>query len=168
MGTTAVEDTSFVLCVVDVEVDDTDKHDLKTVISTKRLLRLMIKTEGVQTDATYKLIWHGYPVLIFGSSDMNRGFYPFAIAVCNNETESDFAIIFNSVRDSCYKIDQTQWNPKTLLSDASSVITNGFKTVFGVPFRRLMCYLLVMKNMAGKQRGIKDKDKIRNDIECLH
>ncbi|GBM54081.1 hypothetical protein AVEN_247695-1 [Araneus ventricosus] len=57
MGTTAVEDTSFVLCIVDVEVDDRDKHDLKIVISTKRLLRLMIKTEGVQTDATYKLIW---------------------------------------------------------------------------------------------------------------
>ncbi|GBO13675.1 hypothetical protein AVEN_119247-1 [Araneus ventricosus] len=78
-------DTPFAFGV-NVEVDDGDKHDLKIVISTKRLLRLMIKTEGVQTDATYKLIWQGYPVLIVGSSDMNRTFHPFAIAVCNNET----------------------------------------------------------------------------------
>ncbi|GBO43001.1 hypothetical protein AVEN_253874-1 [Araneus ventricosus] len=79
------EDTPFVLGV-NVEVDDGDKHDLKIVISMKRLLRLMIKTERVQTDATYKLIWQGFPVLIVGSSDMNRTFLPFAIAVCNNET----------------------------------------------------------------------------------
>ncbi|GBM65566.1 hypothetical protein AVEN_169848-1 [Araneus ventricosus] len=73
------EDTPFVLGV-NVEVDDGDKRDLKIVISTKRLLRLMIKTEGVQTDATYKLIWQGYPVLIVGSSDMNQTFHPFAMA----------------------------------------------------------------------------------------
>ncbi|GBM54103.1 hypothetical protein AVEN_247714-1 [Araneus ventricosus] len=168
LGTTTIEDTPFVLGVVDVDVNDRDKHDLKIVISTKRLLRLMIKSEGVQTDATYKLIWQGYPVLIFGSSDMNRTSHSFAIAVCNIETESDFAIIFNSVKDSKYKIEETQSNPKILLSDINSAITNGFKAVFGVPFRRLMCYFLVMKNIAGKLRGIKGKDEIRNDIECLH
>ncbi|GBN65539.1 hypothetical protein AVEN_65045-1 [Araneus ventricosus] len=163
----SVEDTPFVLGV-NVEVDDGDKHDLKIVISTKRLLRLMIKTEEVQTDATYKLIWQGYPVLIVGSSDMNRTFHPFAIAVCNNETESDFAFIFNCVEDSCYKINETEWNPKILLADASSAITNGFKAVFGFPFRRLMCYFHVVKNIDGKLRGIQDKDEIRNNIECLH
>ncbi|GBN07365.1 hypothetical protein AVEN_182099-1 [Araneus ventricosus] len=162
-----VEDTPFVLGV-NVEVDDGDKRDLKIVISTKRLLRLMIKTEGVQTDATYKLIWQGYPVLIVGSSDMNRTFHPFAIAVCNNETESDFAFIFKCVKDSCYKINETEGNPKILLADASIAITNGFKAVFGFPFRRLMCYFQVVKNNDGKLRGIQDKDEIRNDIECLH
>ncbi|GBN13390.1 hypothetical protein AVEN_13845-1 [Araneus ventricosus] len=162
-GCSVEEDTPFVLGV-NVEVDDGDKHDLKIVISMKRLLRLMIKTEGVQTDATYKLIWQGYPVLIVGSSDMNRTFHPFAIAVCSNETESDFAFIFNCVKDSCYKINETEWNPKLLLADASSAITNGFKAVFGFPFRRLMCYFHVVKNIDGKLRGIQDKDEIILDV----
>src|SRR5690625_3229468 len=42
---------------------------------TKRLLKLMHQSEIVHTDATYKLVWNGFPVLIVGTADRNRHFH---------------------------------------------------------------------------------------------
>ncbi|XP_077289789.1 uncharacterized protein LOC143913700 [Arctopsyche grandis] len=169
MGVPVEDDKPFVLGI-NLVVDDLDdeRQDLKFVISTKRLLQLVNKNEGFQMDATFKLTWQGYPVLIVGSSDMNQVFHPYAIAVCSNETESDFAFIFSSIKESYFKIYNTECNPKILLADASSAITDGFKAVFGLSFRRLMCYFHVAKNIDSELRGMKDKDEIRSDIECLH
>jgi hypothetical protein len=40
---------------------------IKLSISTKYLLSLAKKTNHICTDATYKLIWHGFPVLLTGN-----------------------------------------------------------------------------------------------------
>lgn len=45
---------------------DVEEQDLKIVFSTRRLLRTAAASDLVQCDATYKLIWQGYPVIIVG------------------------------------------------------------------------------------------------------
>jgi len=68
-------------------------------MSMGRLLRTMEKTEMIQIDATYKLNWQGYPVMVFGTSDCNQVFHLFGLAVCNGETAEDFRFIFESVHN---------------------------------------------------------------------
>ena len=38
----------------------------------------------LQVDATFKLNWNELPVLVFGSSDSNRRFHSYGIAVIGN------------------------------------------------------------------------------------
>lgn len=159
------EDKPFVL---GVPTSFDDNPELRIVFSTKRLLGNVQKSKGVQADATYKLNWHGYPVLIVGSSDFRQVFHPFGIAVTSNEMEADFAFIFYCIKSICLEINGTEWEPKILLADASNAITNGFKTVFGPSFRRLMCYSHVVKNIDTKLRGLEEGKDLTKDIECLH
>jgi hypothetical protein len=80
---------------IDDEVDENDVYDdeidcnialelmkFRVFISSKRLLQMASKANVIQTDATYKLIWNGFPVIIIGTSDMNNVFHPFGIAIC--------------------------------------------------------------------------------------
>ena len=50
------------------------------------------------TEATYKLIWQGFPVPIVGTTDKAKKFLPFWLAVCMKEESADFAFIFSSLR----------------------------------------------------------------------
>ncbi|XP_031357818.1 uncharacterized protein LOC116181586 [Photinus pyralis] len=162
------EDQPYVLDFK-IDVDDADflKQDLKIVLSTKRLLKLLGEVDKVQADATYKLVWQGYPVLIVGTSDICRKFHPLAVAVCFGEAEADFAFIFQAMKQSYMNIHQMIWKPNVLLADASVAITNGFKSVFGTPARRLQCFFHVLKNVDSVIRGITEKTEIGRDLHAL-
>ena len=67
----------------------------------------MTKSPLTRTDATYKLLWQGYPVLIVGTADANHVFHPFAVAVIKGETEKDFAFIFEALHEA--DLEWTQW-----------------------------------------------------------
>jgi hypothetical protein len=71
---------------------------LRLFLSTKRLLKLAKRAKVFQADATYKLIWQGFPVLIVGTSDMDNKFHPLGMAVCSNEEATDFSFIFESLQ----------------------------------------------------------------------
>lgn len=57
------------------------EQDLKIVVSTSRLLQNADKSDMVQADATYKIVWQGYPVLIIGTRDMSRTFHPYTLTI---------------------------------------------------------------------------------------
>lgn len=59
-------------------------------VSSKQLLSSAIDTTKVQTDATYKITWQGYPLFQIGTPDMHKSFHPFGIAVCMCEQTDDF------------------------------------------------------------------------------
>ena len=52
----------------DIQVNDKapQTSQIRLSISTKYLLSLAMKTKHICADSTYKLIWHGFPVLITG------------------------------------------------------------------------------------------------------
>lgn len=67
--------------VVSFEVSDDDKNPyFRFMLSTKYLLSLVSDCKIVHADATYKLIWQGFPVLIVGTTDRDKSFHPFALA----------------------------------------------------------------------------------------
>lgn len=127
---------------VHAESNDVNEQELKIVFSTRRLLSLCTKSVLVQTDATYKLVWQGYPVLLVGTSDAAKKFHPYAAAVTKGETAQDFEFLFRALHEV-----NLEWAPSILLADGSEAITNGFHAVFGPPDVRLMCNFHVIKNV---------------------
>ena len=72
----------------------TRKVSFFVFFTTKRLLSLAAKTKHICADTTYKLIQHGYPLLIVGTTDKAKVFHPFGIAMCSNEKEEAYTFIF--------------------------------------------------------------------------
>lgn len=71
------EDEPFVLKyeTSDIEDEEQDSHWFRFIVSTKRLLEMALKTNYFHVDGTYKLNYHGYPVLVIGTSDKKNQFH---------------------------------------------------------------------------------------------
>lgn len=104
---------------------------MRFFLSTKHLLHLASQhCSLLQADATYKLVWLGFPVLIIGASDMNKVFHPFGLTLSRDEKSEDFEFIFKSL---IIGIERCLFQPLghvNLLADAADAITNGFKNAF--------------------------------------
>jgi hypothetical protein len=132
--------------------------NFRLAVTTKRLLENTRNLDMVQADATYKLIWQGFPVLIVGTSDSQRQFHPFCLAVCTNEAEEDYKFLFNSLKYAVSLIQEQDFQPKILLADAAQAITNGLISAFNITPLRLMCWAHVKTNVDKKLNMIKDKE----------
>ncbi|CAF2860788.1 unnamed protein product, partial [Rotaria sp. Silwood2] len=117
--------------IYDDEEDD-DEEDIngnifRVFLSSVRLLNIASISSHVHADATYKLIWQGFPVLVIGTTDLKKVFHPFGLAICSNEQTKDFEFIFNSVQIGLEKINKNLLKPSALISDVADSIKNGFK-----------------------------------------
>ena len=54
-------------------------------MTSRRLLNIASLSKKLHVDATFKPIWQGFPVLIPGTTDGNRKFHGFGLAVCTTE-----------------------------------------------------------------------------------
>jgi hypothetical protein len=150
-----------------------DHHNpayFRIALSTKRLLRLGAKSQSVHADATYKLIWQGYPVLITGYSDADRKFHPLMLAVTTHETKMDFKFLFSAV---IHGVDlatngDIQFCPTHLISDAAPAIKNGFALAFGREADKvIMCWAHVIMNVDKqlvKIKNVRVRAVVREDI----
>jgi len=104
------------------------------------------------------------PVLIIGTTDLDRDFHPFGISVCSNETEDDFTFIFKNLMkfDSMITID-------TLVSDASIAIHNVFRKIFGGNSKLVLCWSHMDRNVVKKLHLVNksDRNEIIDDIDKL-
>jgi hypothetical protein len=46
------------------------------------------------TDATYKLVYEGFPIITIGTVNKEKCFHPFGLAVCSDETLTEFSFVF--------------------------------------------------------------------------
>ena len=84
----------------DYEVDKkTDKADVfRFFATTKRLLIFSSNANLLlHTDATYSVNWNVFPLLINGTSDLNRTFHPLGLALSSKEAHFDYKFLFNSL-----------------------------------------------------------------------
>lgn len=131
------EDLPFVYAFDIQYGDDSDLSDsgsdeasggmkFRIAVSTLRLLKQAESTDRLHADATYKMNWEGMPVMVIGSSDMDRHFHPICICVCSDEQTSTFLFLFQSLKNQLPLL-----NPKYLISDAAGAIRQAFISVFG-------------------------------------
>ena len=126
----------------------------------------------IKDKTTYKLVWQGYPVFMVGSTDRQRAFHPFGLAICMGETGADFEFLFKVLVDSAKKVFNFDLKPNIILSDASPAIPLGFTQVFGenYAFKRVMCWVHMKRNvniLLSESRNIQFKDAITLDIRSL-
>lgn len=134
---------------VHLDEENTENCLFRFFVSTKLLLRQAVNVSKLHTDATYKLIWQGFPVIIIGTTDANRKFHPFGVMVSTNERSEDFEFIFQSLKDGVYESTNQVIDPDVLICDAAFSIHNGFKKVF--PSRSeciIMCWAHLRRAVA--------------------
>ncbi|CAK1595795.1 unnamed protein product [Parnassius mnemosyne] len=75
--------------VFSYHVIEAEEPSFRLALSTKKLLNIACSTDILHIDATYKLIWQGFPVLVLGTTDKNRKFHPLCLGVSTNERQED-------------------------------------------------------------------------------
>lgn len=140
------------------------------VLSTVRLLRNAANVNNICVDATYKLNWCGFPLLLIGTIDLNKSFHLIAIACCSNEKQADFSFLFKTVSGTVKDLLGFELKPEIMIADAADAIRNAFYESFPESATTdIMCYAHVVRNV--KKRSLNDKKnrtKIVSDMHILH
>ncbi|CAF1550482.1 unnamed protein product, partial [Rotaria sordida] len=115
-------------------------NDIFVFITTRKLISTAPLSGMLQVDATFKLNWNELPVLVFGSSDGNRRFFPYGIAVIGtDEAASSYITLFQTVKECVFNVTGLQYNVQYLMADGGKGITTAQQ--FELPnCRRLMCW----------------------------
>lgn len=159
--------------VISYYIFEGEPPTFRFVLSTKHLLQLAAySAKNIHADATYKLIWQGFPVLIVGTTDKERKFHPICLGVCSSERQDDFQILFTGLKESVFSIYSHSLQPSVLVCDAAKSIQNAFRQVFGAePIIVRMCWAHAKKNMQTKVEQIisdkKAQKSILQDIDAL-
>ncbi len=131
-----------------IEHDERINHlAIRLFFTTKRLLSIALKANHIAIDPTYKLVWQGYPVIQVGSTDKQKHYQPFGLAVCDSEEDIDFDFIFSSLLKLV-----PGFHPTILLADGSHAITNAFFSAFinDLNFHRyirVQCWVHMLRNV---------------------
>ena len=64
-----------------------------------------------------------------------------------NETQEDFAFIFNSLKLALQKICREDYQPTILIADGSAAIENGFREAYNHLTHRVMCWAHAVRNI---------------------
>ncbi|CAF2081129.1 unnamed protein product [Rotaria magnacalcarata] len=167
---------SYKIIYDEQEYDDEDTEEdsgnkFRVFISSVCLLNIASISSHINADATYKLVWQGFPVLIVGTTDLNKKFHPFGLAICSNEKTKDFEFIFNGIQIGMEKLNKDLLKPTALISDAADAIKNGFRNVFNNEYNQIMCWAHMKRKIDNRVCHINDKligKEIIDDIEMLH
>ena len=141
-----------------------------TVLSSPRLISFFKYMKCIHIDATYKLVWQGHPVLIFGGSDAHKVFHPYAIAVLESEVQPEISYILKEFKRVSLVLSNQNFSPECLISDAAASIKNAFLEIFGKEKKVRMCWAHVIRNIDKKLCKIKldiHRNEIRSDIVLL-
>ena len=112
-GLPADEKTPYVIAYnVDDETDDVEFY----VIFTTRKISKRIENDGnVHVDATYRINWQDYPLLIYGVTEPTGKFHPSGVMLASNEKASTWSNLFKALGD---------LSPSVRLADGAKEITN--------------------------------------------
>jgi MULE transposase domain len=103
--------------------------------------------------------------LVIGTSDYDRKFHPFGLAVCCDEKQADFEFIFNSISSGVERIIGLNFTPEVLITDGSGAIRNAFVKIFNNN-NIVMCWSHTQRNIEKKLKGA-NKNEILDDVDKL-
>lgn len=142
----------------------------RIAISTRRMLSNCVGIDQLCVDATYKLVWQGFPFLVVGTVDRAKKFHPLCFAICSNERQEDFTFLFKTIKSSVEELYNEIFAPSILIADGAYSIRNAFEEVFGDSMQvMIMCYAHVLRNVSKQSlKNPKNKPKILDDIAKMN
>lgn len=136
--------------------------------STPRLLELLSPAHTICIDATYKLNWQGFPLMVLGTVDRAKRFHPFAYACCSHEKQEDYKFVFQSIKDAIKTHLKRNFQPNKLIADGADQIRNAFYEVFASAELDIMCFAHVIRNCRKRPFTSKNnKELILDDIRKI-
>jgi hypothetical protein len=120
-------------------------------------------------DCTYKLCERGFPLLVFGISDIMGQFFPISFRIISHEQEEDFSKFFETLLSLCVELNISP-SIKLLMMDACGASFNAANSKLGPNIKILMCFFHVLKNVKEHLKGVDEKIKteIVKDINYMH
>ncbi|CAF4947771.1 unnamed protein product [Pieris macdunnoughi] len=158
----------FVLAY-EISEDDLDQN-FRFMLTTKYLIGLSRQCSVLHADATYKLIWQGFPVLVIGTTDRDKHFHPFGLAVTTAERTEDFIFLFSALKKAVFSIFSYTLSCKVLVCDAAKAIQTAFACTFGTDTVIRMCWAHAKKKMQTRvEQSVQKKSQkeILQDIDAL-
>lgn len=143
-------DTQPFILSYEMNYENEANVEFRFFVTAKLLLKQAIGSRNVHSDATYKILWQGFPILAVGFTDLVRKFHPMGLAVCTTEQQKDFEFIFAAAKQGIFDIFDQAFEPKFIIADAAGAIQNAAKKVFGHLIEIIMCWFHVHKNVSEK------------------
>lgn len=138
------------------------ENGFRFCITTLRLLLLLSEAKKICIDATYKLNWLGYPLIILGTVDQQKKFHPMIYACSSNETTDDYKFMFESAKNGIHRCFNRVFSPELLIADGAEAIRNAFFDVCKESAKKfIMCAAHMLRNV--RKRPFKST-QIRNLI----
>lgn len=146
---------------------DEGSFEFSCVITTKRLLKHAVGVQNIHADSTYKLNWMGYPVHIFGTSDLDKKFHLIAIAFSTRENKEQFEYCFEAIRAGVVEVFGQEPEFMALMSDGAAAIKAAFEAVY--PFAvKLTCWFHVEESLRKRKFQLaRNKEPLLKDIRKL-
>lgn len=136
--------------------------------STLLLLNILSKCKTICIDATYKLNWLGFPLIVLGTVDRAKHFHPLIYACASHERTLDYEFIFSCVKNAIKTHINKDFEPETLIADGADAIHNAFCNIFESALLIVMCYAHVIRNCRKRPFTCKNnKHLILEDIRSM-
>lgn len=113
-------------------------HNVNAVTSRK-----LANRKNVCIDATYKLNWMGFPLIIMGTLDRTKRFDPMIYACSSHERTEDYEFVFRSVKDAILKYAKKIFRPLRLIADGADAIRKAFYSTFPNAKMDIMSYVML-------------------------
>ena len=108
---------------IDDDVTDPENTRLLVIFTTRNLIERMSKSDNIHVDATYRLCWQKYPILICGVTSDTGTFYGSMVILSSHEDAETWSEVYKYVHD-------LNIHPKFRMSDGAKAITRGATEVF--------------------------------------
>lgn len=139
------DDDAFVLAYESSKIFE-DLH-FKFCISTPNLLKKFLGVKTIAIDATYKLNWNGFPLIVLGTVDRQKKVHPLLYGCTSHETTDDYTFVFESLNNAIEVFYETSFKPSTLIADGAKSIRNAFYNVciYGIRNHHVLAYVFLKK-----------------------
>lgn len=130
---------------IDIGDGSPDSH-FHLGITSKKLLQNLNMETTYHFDCTYNLVKYGFPLIVFGVSDIRRKFYPICFMITSNEQECDFTFFWNSLKVVTEKLKLDINNIEYLCTDGDRAIANSISNCLSST-KLIMCWFHLISNV---------------------
>lgn len=137
-------------------------------VTTPLLLQFFIGLTTIAIDATYKLNWNGFPLIVLGTIDRQKKFHPLLYACTSRETTCDYSFVFETLRNGIEVLFGQKFLPEILIADGADAIRNAYYQSFDTAKKDIMCFAHVLRNIKKRKFSSKaTKSLIIDDIRAM-
>lgn len=163
------DDDAFIAAFERSPPDQKENKFFRFFITTKRLLKNATNCKNIHADATYKVTIEKLPLIVVGTTDINKTFHLIGFIISSHQTANAYEFAFRATQNIMTEVTGNAFKPEVLICDADPAIHKGWYKVFAHDTKIIMCFFHVMHNVNKYAYTSKEnKEKIKTDMQVLH